>query len=173
MPKGVKHAGVEARLKRIEGQVRSAPAQQRVELERADLAGIARVAANRGDSWRLVNVWATWCTPCLAELPLLVDLAKRFRGRALEVVTLSIDDFEQRDDALELLTKIGAATRNLIVGAVDPRELADALDPQWGGPLPYTLLIAPGGEVAYRKQGAFDPVELEREIERRLTGSAS
>jgi lysophospholipase L1-like esterase len=158
---------------RIEGYVHSTPSEWKVELEDVDLAGIASVAQNDGDSWRLVGVWATWCTPCLVELPLLGDLATRYRSRALEVVTLSIDDFALRDDALALLSEMGVATRNLIVGAVESNELIETLDPQWQGLLPYTLLIAPGGEVAYRKQGAFDPVELEREIERQLVGSAS
>ena len=60
-----------------------------------------------------------------------------------------------------MLTGMDAAMRNWIVGLVDVRDLAGALDPEWGGPLPYTVLIAPDGEIVYRKQGAFDRAVLE------------
>ena len=60
----------------------------------------------------------------------------------------------------------------MIVGLVDARELARVLDPEWQGPLPYTVLIAPGGALAYRKLGAFDPVELEGVIVEQLGSRA-
>lgn len=157
----------------IAGYVRGGPGATRagsVELESVDLEAVARVAANDTERWRLINLWATWCTPCLTELPLLVEIDRRYRD--LEVVTLSIDDLEQRGDALEFLEKIGASTRNLIIGLADARELARVLDREWQGPLPYTVLIAPGGALAYRKLGAFDPVELEGVIVEQLGSRA-
>jgi thiol-disulfide isomerase/thioredoxin len=141
------------------------------QLESVDVQTVARLAANETDSWLLINMWATWCTPCLTELPLLVDLHGRYRDRGLEVVTLSIDDLEQRRDVLEFLEKIDASTRNLIVGLVDTRKLANALDSEWHGPLPYTVLIAPGGGVVHRKLGAFEPAELEAVIIEQLGAS--
>jgi thiol-disulfide isomerase/thioredoxin len=159
---------------RIEGHVRGAServASSAPELEQVDLAAVAELVANDSQRFRLVNVWATWCAPCLAELPLLVGLSERYRE--LEVVTLSIDALEQRADALAFLKEIGASTRNWIIRPVDMHQLLQTLDPEWGGPLPYTLLVAPGGSVAYRKQGAFDPAELEAVIVEQLRGQAS
>ena len=151
----------------IEGHVHARP----VELEPVDIEAVAQIAANDSERWRLINLWATWCVPCLTELPLLIEADRRYRD--LEVVTISIDDLEQLGDVLAFLEEIDASTRNLIVGLVEARELAQVLDPEWRGPLPYTVLIAPGGELAYSKMGAFDPEELERMIVEQLGAPAS
>jgi thiol-disulfide isomerase/thioredoxin len=137
-----------------------------VRLEPIDVPGVAVLARNDSPRWRLINLWATWCAPCLTELPLLVAADGRYRE--LEVVTISTDGLELRGEALEFLTRIDATTRNLIVGFVDTRELAEALDPDWRGPLPYTVLVAPGGGVAHRKLGAFGADELRELIESHL-----
>ena len=60
--------------------------------------------------------------------------------------------------------------RNHVSGAnylsrVDGQDkLAQALDKEWPGPVPYTMLVAPGGKVIFRKSGAVDPLELKRAI---------
>ena len=54
-----------------------------------------------------------------------------------------------------------------IVGNVDwsqLEKLAEALDPKWPGPVPYTVLIAPGGKVIYRQHDSIDPLELKKAI---------
>ena len=45
-----------------------------------------------------------------------------------------------------------------------PDKLAEALDPKWGGALPLTLLVAPGGEILWRTNDEIDPLTLRREI---------
>jgi hypothetical protein len=46
----------------------------------------------------------------------------------------------------------------------DRDKFAEALDQQWPGPVPYTLVVAPGGKVLYRKTGPIEPLELKRAI---------
>lgn len=46
----------------------------------------------------------------------------------------------------------------------DTQSAVDALDDQWQGALPYTLLVAPGGKIIYRKQGELDPLEVKHAI---------
>jgi hypothetical protein len=60
------------------------------------------------------------------------------------------------------------AARNYIFGSADRDALADALDKAWTGPVPYTILIAPGGEVIYRRNGPLEPLEIKRLIVERL-----
>jgi hypothetical protein len=47
---------------------------------------------------------------------------------------------------------------------MDKQKLLDAFDPSWGGALPLTLLLNPAGDVLYRKEGAFDALEVKRLI---------
>ena len=75
-----------------------------VALEPIDEAGVKAQAKNEGGKkLRLVNVWATWCGPCVIEFPDLVSLHRIYRGRDFEVVTVNADDPEKRDKALEFL----------------------------------------------------------------------
>ncbi|HEX9186069.1 MAG TPA: redoxin domain-containing protein [Vicinamibacteria bacterium] len=140
-------------------------AKEPVALEPIDEAGIKALAANAGGKkLRLVNVWATWCGPCKIEFPDLVSLHRIYRGREFEAVTVNADDPGKRDKALEFLKEQQASTRNVAFDKGDPYALIEAVDPKWQGALPHTILVAPGGEVIYRSEGAFDTLRLRRAI---------
>jgi peroxiredoxin len=136
-----------------------------VTLETIDDAGVAKLAKNDTNKLLLVNLWATWCGPCVAELPDLVTMNRMYRKRNFQLVTISLDEPEKKDDALKVLKENHVAATNYLMDTKDRDTFADALDKEWPGPVPYSLLIAPGGKVIYRsKTGAVDPRELKRAI---------
>jgi peroxiredoxin len=135
-----------------------------VGLETIDLAGVAKLAKNDTKKLLLVNLWATWCGPCVAELPELVTMNRMYRGRNFQLVTISLDDLAKREDAARVLKENHVASANFILKADDRDKFAEALDQEWPGPVPYTLLITPGGKVVYRKVGAIEPLEVKRAI---------
>ena len=140
-------------------------AQEPVGLEPIDEAGVRAQARNGGGKkLRLVNVWATWCGPCVIEFPDLVSIHRIYRGRDFEVVTVNADDAGKRDKALEFLRAQQASTRNYAFDKGDPYALVEAVDPKWQGALPHTMVVAPGGEVIYRSEGAFDTLKLRKAI---------
>ncbi len=140
-------------------------AQEPVTLETIDEAGIKAQAKNEGGrKLRLVNVWATWCGPCVIEFPDLVKVHRIYRGRDFEVVTVNADDAGKREKALEFLKAQQASTRNYAFDKGDPYALIEAVDPKWQGALPHTIVVAPGGEVIYRSEGAFDTLKLRKAI---------
>src|SRR4051812_28853659 len=63
-----------------------------VEITQIDASGVAALAKNPTNRFRLINVWATWCAPCVAEFPDLVSLARRMGNRDFEFDTISMDD---------------------------------------------------------------------------------
>jgi thiol-disulfide isomerase/thioredoxin len=139
-------------------------AQEPVDLERVGPDGIREIIKNDSKNLRLVNVWATWCGPCVAEFPYLIEMNRMFRGRNFDMVTISGDEVENEENVLAFLKKNEASTRNYLFHSDDEYALIEAVDPEWQGSLPYTLLIAPGGEIIYRHMGAFDPLEVKRAI---------
>ena len=140
-------------------------AAEPVTLETIDDAGVAKLAKNDTDKLLMVNVWATWCGPCVIELPELVTINRMYRKRKFQLVTISLDEPEKKDDALKVLKENHVATTNYLLNTKDRDTFADALDKEWSGPVPYTLLIAPGGKVIYRaKTGAIDPLDVKRAI---------
>jgi peroxiredoxin len=133
-------------------------------LSTIDAEGVRKLARNDTKKLRLINVWATWCGPCVEEFSELVTIHRMYRGRRFEMITISLDGVNNRDQALEVLTKNHASSANYLFDSDDRDKLAEALDPKWPGPLPYTVLIAPGGKVIYRKHDTIEPRELKKAI---------
>jgi peroxiredoxin len=135
-----------------------------VTLEPLDLAAAGELAKNTTKKLTVINLWATWCGPCVAELPDLVTINRMYRGRPFRLVTISLDELAKRDEALRVLRENHVAADNYILSSGNRDAFAEALDKDWPGPVPYTLVVAPGGKVLYRKSGAIDPLELKRAI---------
>ena len=135
-----------------------------VNLHLIDLDGVSQLAANDTEKLRLINVWATWCGPCITELPDLVEINRMYRGRPFEMVTISADEPEFLDEALETLTDHHVSTRNYLLKSGDQYALMEALDDESPGPLPYSILVEPGGKIIYRHLGDVDPLALKRVI---------
>jgi len=136
-----------------------------VALETIDDAGIKALVANTdSNKYRLINVWATWCAPCIAEIPELVEMNRMYRRRPFEMITITMDDMDRKDAALGVLKEQHVSSKNYIYSGEDKDKLVDSLDKQWEGPPPYTMLVAPGGKVIYRKLGPIDPIEVKKKI---------
>jgi peroxiredoxin len=146
-----------------------------VTVEPIDAAGITALVKNNTNKLRLINVWATWCAPCVAEFPNLVSISRRLANRDFEFISISADDPADQAKVKDFLEKQHAATPNRVLRQMksegrdtnnylftgsDTDLLMQALDPQAPGPVPYTLVIAPGGKILYRQAGTIDDTEL-------------
>ncbi len=138
--------------------------QKPVSLDWIDVEGIDSLLVNNSGKLRLINVWATWCTPCVMELPDLISLQRIYGARDFEVITISADKTSQKDKVLKMLENKHAPIRNFIFNEDDKYKLIETVDASWGGAIPYSLLIEPGGNIIYRKQGVVDMLELKRVI---------
>jgi thiol-disulfide isomerase/thioredoxin len=146
--------------KKVESDWRAKP----VELAKAKESEIKEIVKNSSDKLRLINVWATWCAPCIAEYPDLVELQRWYGQRDFEFVSLSADKPENSEKALKFLKKVPSPVQNYLYDGEDNYKLIEAVDPKWNGALPYTLLVEPGGKVVYSYQGPVDLLELRRAI---------
>lgn len=149
-----------------------------VSLEVADTDLIKKLATNGTDKLRLINIWATWCGPCIAEMPHLISIGRQFETRGFDMITVSMDAMSMKPKTETMLKRFHAAMPRLTEASVkeegrttnnylfdgDTDSLAEALDPKWDGTLPHTVLISPEGEILYRISGEADADELRREI---------
>jgi peroxiredoxin len=164
-----------AEIAKVEEQWNSAP----IELETIDKAGAAALARNDTKKLRLINVWATWCGPCVKEFPGLVSISRRLGNRDFELITISVDDPKDEAKAKQFLQKQHAAvpnrvqrslkaegrrTNNYLYTGASTEDLMQTLDPEAPGPVPYTLVIAPGGKIIYRRAGEVNMTELQGKL---------
>jgi thiol-disulfide isomerase/thioredoxin len=135
-----------------------------VSVEEIDSSGIKELIKNTSGKVRLINIWATWCGPCVTEFPDLVIIDRMYRGRPFEFISISADKQARKPEVLKFLQKQEASNKNYIFNKDDVYQLIEAVDPEWQGALPYTLLIEPGGKVLYKKQDTIDPHQMKKLI---------
>lgn len=105
----------------------------------------------------LLNFWATWCPPCVDELPLLDTFYREQQPRGWQVVGLAID---QPSSVQEFLAKHSVRFPILMSG-LNGTELGRLFGNESGG-LPFTVVLDPAGQVLHRKLGRVSPQELEQ-----------
>jgi peroxiredoxin len=139
-------------------------AEEEVTINSIDVEGIKTLLQNNTDKLRLINIWATWCGPCITEFPDLVEINRMYRGRDFEMVTISADDPSIQAKVLKSLKAHQASTTNFHFNSDDKYSLINAVDAQWQGALPYTIIVEPGGKVIYRVQGKIDVQIVKKKI---------
>jgi thiol-disulfide isomerase/thioredoxin len=135
-----------------------------VTLEKVSKSSIQKLIENKSSSLRLINVWATWCGPCIIEFPELIKLQRMYAERKFEFISISADKPDNTEKVLEFLTTKHAAVQNYIFNSDDKYKLIEAVDPKWNGSLPYTMLLEPGGKIIYSVQGTVDLLTLKKAI---------
>jgi peroxiredoxin len=151
-----KAEGVKAYLEKL--------AAEPVTVTKADAAELRALRQNGAGKFRLVNFWATWCAPCVAEFEEFVTMHRMYRHRDFEFVSVSINRPEEETRVLEFLRKQQASNRNLLFASAEREALMTAFDPAWSGAVPFTVLVSPEGQVLYRETDRVDPVALRRRI---------
>lgn len=117
----------------------------------------------------VVNFWATWCGPCVAELPELIRISEEMKGRGVRFVGISADD--QGDLATTVVPFV--ATRKIpyeqfLQQTDDPQEMIDVVDKNWPGTLPATFVYNQRGQMVFHRLGIVDRETLVAEIEKAL-----
>ena len=142
----------------------------------ADFAGIRSLLEEQHREGRpvLLNFWATWCVPCVEELPDLGDMAREFTARGPEFIGVSLDawvigsEVEVEQKVREALARSGVTYANLIYrGDQDP--LLEGFD--MPGSIPYSILFDDSGRELMIWIGKVDPPELRRAVEEMRAGS--
>jgi len=145
-----------AELKKIEAEP--------VTVAMATADDLRKLRQNPTDKVLLVNFWATWCGPCLEEMPAIEETWRMYRHRDFDLVTVAANYPDEKNGVLKVLQAQHASSRNLLFGTDDTYGLQAAFDAKWDAGVPYTMAIAPGGRVIYREQGSVDVLAMRRAI---------
>lgn len=153
---GVSHEQPAAATDQLEGQ----PAP---ELALPDTDGKPLSLKSWPGKWLLVNFWATWCAPCMHEIPSLIAAQGQYQKVGLQIVGVAMDDAED----VRKLMKDKQFNYPSMVGD----EHVQTVMEQFGntlGALPYTVLIDPDGVIRYIELGGVDGPKLDMLMQRFL-----
>jgi thiol-disulfide isomerase/thioredoxin len=109
--------------------------------------------AKQDDTLRVVNFWATWCGPCVQELPHFEKLQRNHHDKPLKVVLVSLDFPSQLQKRVVPFVKKRKLTSTvLLLDGGDPNQWIDRVEPRWSGSIPATLFLYKGKRLFYEGQ---------------------
>lgn len=101
--------------------------------------------ASSKDTLYIVNFWATWCAPCVQELPEFNSLQKRYEGKPVKVLLVSLDfksDYPMR--LATFLQRKGITPEVVWLSDTNPNEYIPKIENAWEGSIPATVIVHPG-----------------------------
>lgn len=103
------------------------------------------------DTTYVINFWATWCRPCVKELPYFEQLAIENADKPFKLVLVSLD-FDDKVEAVKaLLAKKGITSEAVILADPQADEWIDKVDVAWSGAIPATVIIKNGKRYFFEK----------------------
>lgn len=120
----------------------------------------------QGEKAVLINIWATWCAPCVEEFPHIVDLQRKYSDE-LKVIFVSADFPDSRDRAQEFLKEQNVDWTTYFKTGKD-QPFIEALSDKWSGALPFTKILSKDGSVISSWEQAADYEKFEQNIKRAI-----
>lgn len=117
---------------------------------------------NTGDTLVVFNFWATWCKPCIAEMPAFDSLHRAYLHKKVRVVFVSLDFVSQLDKSVRpFVKKRSFAPPVVLLDAPNPNAWIDRISTAWSGAIPATLVVhtAKNIRVFYEREFTFDELQ--------------
>lgn len=108
------------------------------------------------------NFWATWCKPCVKELPYFEKVGTQYENKGLNVVLVSLDYVKKlEDDVKPFVKKRDLQSEVLLLNAPDYNAWIDKVSPDWSGAIPATLIVnhKSGEKHFYEKEFTYDELK--------------
>jgi thiol-disulfide isomerase/thioredoxin len=94
------------------------------------------------DTTYVINFWATWCKPCVEEMPYFEQLHEKYNGGKVKVLLVSLDFRSQLEKrVIPFVEKRNLQPQVVLLDAGNPNKWIDLVDPSWSGAIPATLFI--------------------------------
>jgi len=131
-----------------------------------DYEGFAEYLESYDDSKTLVvNFWATWCMPCVKELPYFEEANARYEGTDVEIILVSLDfDTHLESKVIPFLEKKEIKSTVVLLDDPDANSWIDKVSPEWSGAIPATLVVQ-GDRKAFYEQSFHSFDELQQIIQ--------
>jgi thiol-disulfide isomerase/thioredoxin len=113
----------------------------------------------------VVSFWATWCLPCIHEIPYMQETVKKYAEKNVELVLVSLDFKESYPAVVESFVKKNRYEANFYwLNETNADQFCPKIDPKWDGSIPATLFV--NNKTGYRKfyDRQLTPLQVEAEV---------
>ncbi len=119
------------------------------------------------DTLYVANFWATWCVPCVAEMPYFTATEQKLKGQKVKFVFVSLNAKRELDKVNTFINNKGIQSDMLLLDAGNPNDWIDKVDSTWSGSIPVTVMYLKGEKVFFR-EGEFTQEGLESIIKTKI-----
>jgi len=117
------------------------------------------------DQVYIINFWATWCQPCVEELPYFEAINTTYKHKGVNVILVSLDKKKEIESRLfPFIEKHDIRSEIVVLNSINPNKWIDRVDPNWSGSIPITIIYNKNNRKFYEK--TFHLEELKNEVEK-------
>lgn len=114
----------------------------------------------QNDTLYVVNYWATWCKPCVAEMPYFVTASAKFSSKKVKVLFVSLNSLKELNAVEKFAANKKIKQPMFLLHAGNPNVWIDKVDKEWSGSIPATVMYKKNEKVFF-KEGEFTQTELD------------
>ena len=159
--------GCKNESKEIVAKESEKPQAKNIDFKIVDYYGLESILNRKDDKTYVVNFWATWCAPCIKELPYFEKIDKEYENQNVEVVLVSLDFPKKYESQLRpFINKHQLRSELYALNDMNSNYWIPKVEENWSGAIPATLIFNSNKRQFYEQ--SFNYEELETEIQKFL-----
>lgn len=129
-------------------------------VKQVDLQQLKSATQVANDTLYVVNFWATWCKPCVEEMPYFIQTANKWSGKKVKLIFVSLNSVKEKGAVEKFVTQHKIQQEVLLLNAGNPNIWINEIEPQWSGSIPATIFYKKGKKVLFH-EGEMNATELD------------
>jgi len=138
-----------------------------LKVQEVNLEQLQARAIHNNDTLYVVNFWASWCKPCVAEMPYFETAAQKFSKHAVKMVFVSLNYARELQVVDKFVKSKKIKSECLLLNAGNPNSWIDKIEKEWSGSIPATILYRNGKKVFFH-EGEFTQNEIDSIIQQQI-----
>ena len=125
------------------------------------------IAIRNNDTLYVVNFWATWCKPCVHEMPYFEASNQKFKNQKVKFIFVSMNYAREAEQVKKFINEKQVQADVLLLNAGNPNNWIDAIDSSWSGSIPATIMYRQNKK-AFFYEGEFTQSQLDSVIQKQI-----